>query len=61
MNSSETVSRATGIDIAVAAGRRKRDSVIVVTDSGRGPEPASDVLEPFFTTIMNRRNIGLGL
>jgi signal transduction histidine kinase len=63
MNSIEAVSPSGSIDVQVAKDAHRGDAVISVTDNGFGipPELATDVFTPFFTTKMNKKNIGLGL
>ena len=63
MNSIEAASLAGTIGVNVAKDAGTGEAVITVIDNGFGipPKLATDVFAPFFTTKMNRKNIGLGL
>ncbi len=63
MNSIEAVLPCGTIAVQVAKDPLKGEAVIVVEDNGFGipGELATDVFTPFFTTKMNKKNIGLGL
>ncbi len=63
VNSIEAVTSLGTIAVHVDQDVAFGEAIITVTDNGFGipPELATDVFMPFFTTKMNKKNIGLGL
>jgi two-component system sensor histidine kinase AtoS len=63
MNSIEAVPASGTVGVHVVKDTRRGEAAITVIDNGFGipPELATDIFTPFFTTKMNKKNIGLGL